>query len=168
MFFDKWYMNVANRGIKRLRLIFESGMALLTTFVVLLDTVLLLPHLFFQPSSFSPPLLFIHPLCSSTEVFPSFFTSSSFSLPPSLQYHSLSLSLSFPWWTSIVKKRCYYSCSWIKIHIPMIWWLLVNLTTGCVVRLREEPQKRKIVEKSEKNVKFGSNSAELRPQRCRQ
>ena len=125
-------MNVANRGMKRLRLIFESGMALLTTFVVLLDTVLLLPHLFFQPSSFSPPLLFIHPLCSSTEVFPSFFTSSSFSLPRSLQYHSLSLSLSltmlttndqrrsshFPLslfhdgeWTSIMKKRCYDASS---------------------------------------------------------
>ena len=130
--------------MKRLRLIFESGMALLTTFVVLLDTVLLLPHLFFQPSSFSPPLLFIHPLCSSTEVFPSFFTSSSFSLPRSLQYHSLSLfnHVDNKWlskkikplpslslfhdgeWTSIVKKRCYHACSWIKIlWYEGYWWI---------------------------------------------
>ena len=97
MFVDKWYMNVANRGMKRLRLIFESGRDgfvdhfRCTPRYRASSTPSLFPTLVFFTSTafYSPPLL-LH------EVFPSFFTSSSFSLPPSLQYHSLSLS--FPWW----------------------------------------------------------------------
>ena len=75
-------MNVANRGMKRLRLIFESGREgfvdhfRCTPRYRASSTPSLFPTLVFFTSTafYSPPLL-LH------EVFPPFFTSSSFSLP---------------------------------------------------------------------------------------